>query len=255
MFVAMADFSNKNIGFPSTMWTDIGRWKEASTEEKRDSLYRFYSRYKLPLLKFIQYQGHSASEAEDIFHDFVLNHIEGKIFVNADPTRGRFRNLLLTSLKNFLTSLRRAEYAKKRRPIAGIIGLDDEIVEGVVIKDVIKDGNTPEEIYEKTWLLTILKNVLDRLKKEFQEKDQAVHFFLFEQRVLAPTLYGHEKPSIQKLAKQLNLDASEASNYIVTAKRAYQRHLREEILEYVSLEKEVSEEINDFRYFFQNFNH
>jgi len=234
------------------MWTDIARWKEASADEKRDSLQRFYNRYKLPLLKFIQYQGRSSSEAEDIFHDFVLNHIEGRIFIHADPTRGRFRSLLLTSLKHYLTSQKRAERAEKRLPAAGIVGLDDEIVEGVAIKDVLKDWNTPEEIYEKAWLLTVLNNVVDRLKKEYREKDQSIHFSLFEQRVLGPILYGHEKPSVQKLARQLGLSASEASNYIVTAKRAYQRHLREEILEYVSLEKEVSEEINDLRYFLQN---
>jgi RNA polymerase sigma-70 factor (ECF subfamily) len=248
----MTSFYKKTFGFPSTMWTDITRWKEASIEERKDTLHRFYERYQLPLLGYIRSKGFVEVEADDVFHDFVLRHIEGKIFISADPTRGRFRSLLLVSLNHFIISRKRTESAEKRHPVAGFTSLDEEIFEGLLLKDVIVDGKTPEEIYEKTWFLTILNNVLERLAIEYKEKGQDVHYTLFEKRIIQPILYGFEKPSIKDLSLELSLKPSEASNCIVTAKRAYQRHLRDEISSYASSEKEVSEEINDLRYFLQN---
>jgi RNA polymerase sigma factor (sigma-70 family) len=242
----------KDIAFPSTIWTDIRKWENASERERRESLHRFYQRYKIPLLGFLKYNGCSNEEVDDVLHDFIVEQIQGKIFIKADPERGRFRNLLLSSLKNFLISRRRKESAATRKPAKGFSFLDEELSDGVCLKDLIEDRMTPEEIYERAWFLALLSNVLERMRNEYRLKNQGVHLVLFERRVIQPILHGAAKRPLQELAQELGLSPSEASNYIVTAKRAYQRHLREEISGYVSSEKEVAEEINDLLYFLQN---
>jgi hypothetical protein len=246
--------NRKNAVFPPTMWTDIAKWKGASDQDRKDLLFRFYKRYKLPLICFLKYKGCPAAEIDDILHDFILDHIEGKIFINADPSKGRFRNLLLTSLKHFLISRKRADCAEKRRPEGGFSYIDEEVADGLQLKDLLEGGRTPEEIYERAWLLALLNNVLDRLRCEYHAKGQDAHYILFERRVIQPIVHGMEKPSVQALASELGLSASDASNCIITAKRAYQRHLRDEIFEYVSSDKEVTEEINDLFHFLQNVN-
>jgi hypothetical protein len=256
----MSNFSDrklankKNAIFPPTMWTDIAKWKGASAQDRNAILHRFYNQYKLPLICFLKYNGYHVAEIDDILHDFIINHIEGKIFISANPSKGRFRNLLLTSLKHFLISRKRADCAEKRRPEGGFSYIDEEVTDGLQLKDLLEGGWTPEEIYERAWLLSLLNNVLDRLRCEYCAKGQDAHYILFERRVIQPIVHGMEKPSVQVLALELGLSASEASNCIVTAKRAYQRHLRDEIFEYVSSDKEVTEEINDLFHFLQNFN-
>lgn len=244
--------NKKNMVFPSTMWTDITKWEKATEQDKKDLLHRFYERYRLPLKCFLDYHGCSSAEIDDILHDFIIDHINGKIFISADPSKGRFRNLLLTSLKHFLISRKRAECAQKRRPKGGFSFIDEKVGDGLQLKDLLQDSLTPEEYFERAWLLTLLNNTLSRLRSECYTKGQKSHYILFERRIVRPILFGEKKPSVKVVATELGLTASEASNFIITAKRAYRRHLREEILEYVSTDKEVSEEINDFFYFLQN---
>jgi DNA-directed RNA polymerase specialized sigma24 family protein len=246
--------NKKNIGFPSTMWTDIAMWKNASKKVRESLLHRFYQRYRLPLLIFLRRIGCSPTETDDVLHDFILSHIKGRIFISADVTKGRFRNLLLTSLKHFLASHKRAQNAEKRIPEGGFAFLDEEMADGLPLKSLLQDRRTPDEIYERAWLLALLNNVIERLHNEYAEKGQEIHYTLFERRVIHPIIYGLHQPSVIELAIELGLSPAKASNCIVTAKRAFKRHLRNEILEYVSTEKEVSEEISDLMYFLQNIN-
>jgi DNA-directed RNA polymerase specialized sigma24 family protein len=247
----MAATHRKNLTFPSTMWTDMAHWKAASDGEKRVVLDRFYSRYRIPLIRFIQSRGYDASDAEDLLHDFVIEHKAGRLFLAADRSRGRFRNLLLTSLKNFLVSRKRTAGADKRSPRSGFLSMEQDTLIGVRVEELIPDNRTPEEIYERAWLLTLLLNAVSRLREDYERKNQHTHFILFEKRVILPILQGSEKPGLAGIAAELGLDPAEASNLLVTAKRGYQRHLREEIREYAASEKEVAEEIHDFFHFLQ----
>lgn len=237
------------FGLPSTMWTDIVRWQNASPDEKRESLERFYSRYRLPLIAFIRGRGHSSTEAEDLLHDFMLGHVGGKIFVSSDPSRGRFRNLLLASLRNFLVSRQRSASAEKRRPSGGHVALDEPVGEGLTLQDLLSEGQSPDEIYNRAWLVALLNNALGRLESEYQAKQRNVHLEVFLQRVVAPILHGDAKPSVGELAEKYSMEPASVSNLLVTAKRAFERSLREEIREYVSTEKEVSQEIEDLMRF------
>jgi DNA-directed RNA polymerase specialized sigma24 family protein len=244
--------NKKNIGFPSTMWTDIARWKTASEKVRESLLHRFYQRYRLPLLVYLRRIGCSPAETDDVLHDFILSHIKGRIFISADHSRGRFRNLLLTSLKHFLASRKRFQNAEKRMPDGGFAFLEEEIADGIPVKALLMDRRAPDEIYERAWLLALLNNVILRLQDEYTEKGQRIHYTLFERRIFHPILYGTRQPSVTELAAELGLSPAKASNCIVSAKRAFKRHLRNEILGYVATEKEVSEEIGDLMYFLQN---
>jgi DNA-directed RNA polymerase specialized sigma24 family protein len=248
----MTAMHKQNVSFPSTMWTDMAQWNKASDVEKREVLDRFYVRYRTPLVCFIRARGYDADEAEDLLHDFVLEHQAGRLFVAADPARGRFRNLLMTSLKNFLVSRHRTGLTERRAPESGFVFLDSETVHGVRLEELLSGSRTPEELYERAWLLALLVNAVKRLSDEYERKGQRRHFVLFERRILLPILEGSDKPGIADLADELGLSPDEASNSLVTAKRGYERHLREEIRGYAASDKEVSEEINDFLHFLQN---
>ena len=247
----MAATRKTNTNFPSTLWTDITQWKDASVGEKRLLLERFYQRYKRPMLVFLYGFGLTRTDAEDLLHDFMLDHVQGKLFVAADPHRGRFRSLLLRSLKHFAISHVRARNAEKRHPQGGFVGLDDELAGGVTIGDLLTTGQSAEEAYDRVWLATVLMNVLRRLRCEYENKGQALHYQLFERRIILPIIAGTDRPSFNELAQECNIGTDQASNFVITAKRAYQRLLKTEIREYVASDKEVAEEINDFFHFLQ----
>lgn len=77
--------------FPTTIWTrihDAGAQDPAALED-------FASRYRAPVLGYIQRRGFGASDAEDICQDVFVRVISGGVLAKADRNRGRFRSLLL----------------------------------------------------------------------------------------------------------------------------------------------------------------
>lgn len=242
------------VAFPATMWNDITAWKDASIELRIDILTRFYTSYRLPLISYIIFSGYGKSDSEDLLHDFIIVQAEGDIFLKADPGKGRFRNLLLTSLKHFLISNRRKLSAKKRHPEGGMLYLESEVTDGLKVKDYLSCSTNPEEIFHKAWLASLLMNVYKKLRTEFYEKEQYKHIEIFERRIYSPIMDGSEGQSIADLAGELSISPEDASNYLTTAKRAFRRLLKQEIGEYVTGEKEINEEINDFLGFIGNLN-
>ena len=58
-------------------------------------------------------------------------------------------------------------------------------------------------------------------------------------------MFAEEKPELRDLARELGFSEKEVANRLVTAKRAYQRLLRDEIAAYARSEAEVDDEIRE----------
>lgn len=59
--------------------------------------------YWFPLYAFLRRKGLKAETAEDMTQEFFVQRIlSRKIFRGTDPSRGKFRSWLLTSLQNFV---------------------------------------------------------------------------------------------------------------------------------------------------------
>ena len=57
-----------------------------------------------PIFSFVCRRGYSTEDAQDLTQDFFVKILESNWLQHADPNRGRFRSLLLTSLQNFLNN-------------------------------------------------------------------------------------------------------------------------------------------------------
>jgi RNA polymerase sigma factor (sigma-70 family) len=89
--------------FPTTVWTTI---KKAG-ESDPDSLDHFASRYRQPVLRFIQSRGYAAADAEDLCQDVFARILTGGVLEKADAARGRFRGLILTIAVRVIQDRRR----------------------------------------------------------------------------------------------------------------------------------------------------
>ena len=72
-----------------------------------------------------------------------------------------------------------------------------------------------------------------------------VHFAIFSKRLINPILDGSREISMSVLGREYGLTEKQAANHLLTAKRAYQRLLQEEIRLYAGSEAEVAAEIRD----------
>src|SRR5437899_3846249 len=83
-------------------------------EQARNALAELCKTYWRPIFAFICRRGYSVPDAQDLTQDFFLMVLEGDLLKRADPSRGRFRSLLLKALQHFLIDDSIKKRARKR---------------------------------------------------------------------------------------------------------------------------------------------
>jgi len=97
----------------------------------------------------------------------------------ADRERGRFRSFLLTSLKNFAANEWDRKKAHKRGGATTTLSLDFETAEGRYHLDPA-DEQTPEQVFDRGWAVTQLRQALERLGAESTGGDNERRFELLK---------------------------------------------------------------------------
>lgn len=235
-----------NLGrFPTTHWSALDVVRDSLSEDHLIVLNHLMARYWKPVYCYIRFRRYGIEEAKDLTQDFFASCLAKNLFGRADRTRGRFRTLLLSSLDNFLKNVHRARYAKRRCPPNKILSLD-ELMEGeheFFIEP--SETDTPQAVFERSWASNLLTQVLQTFEEECSRSKKDVHFVLFRRRILEPAIEGREPPPLRELAQYVGLSERQAANCLITARRAYQRLLRQEIKTFASSEDDVAAELLD----------
>jgi RNA polymerase sigma factor (sigma-70 family) len=240
--------------FPSTHWSQLVVVKDGMTAERREALNFLIERYWRPAYCFVRRRGHGDEESKDLVQEFFAEALTKEFFAKANQTIGRFRNFLLRSLKNFLANAHREAHANKRQPEGGIVAIEDLIhSDGFAFEPV--ESETPDEIFHRAWLTDLIRRVLRSLELECLATRKEKHYELFRRRIIMPALEGTELPPLRELGQSLSMSEKEAANALITARRAYQRLLREEIRLYSTTEEDVAAEIQDLFHFLSQSHH
>jgi RNA polymerase sigma factor (sigma-70 family) len=234
--------------FPATHWSQFAALRAGVVAERAAILNFLIQRYWKPVYCYLRRSGCGEEEAKDLVQDFFVFCLQRDFFDQADPARGRFRSFLLGSLQHFLANARRAAHAQKRRPEQGFVPLRNPATASSVGFEPA-DRTTPEAVFHHAWVSDLIQRVLRRLEQECQATDKRAHYEILRQRLVLPALEGAEPPPLRDLAQQFGLSEKQAANRLLTARRAYQRLLQEEIRGYAGSEDEVAAEIRDLFHF------
>jgi RNA polymerase sigma-70 factor (ECF subfamily) len=222
----------------TTSWTQVLAARDAPSSESRQALGALCQAYWYPVYALVRHQGFDADEAGDLTQGYFAELLEKGYLEDFDPSLGRFRVFLRTSVKHFISKQREKARAWKRGGHARIVSLDTEEVEGRFSMEPV-DRLTPEEIYERRWALTILERVLVKLRKEFDGDGRAPEF---EQ--LKGFLTG-EEPRLQyrEVAAALSTSESAVKTSVHRLRQRFGHLLRQEIAETVAVPAEVDDEV------------
>jgi len=228
--------------FATTHWSVVLAAKGGASASVDEALEKLCRAYWPPLYAYIRREGHDATEAQDLTQEFFARLLERDYLGRLDPQRGKFRSFLLAYAKHFLAEHREKARAQKRGGGQALLSLDaGEGEEGYLSEPV--DELTPEQIFERRWVQTLLQRAFDRLAAEYVTVDQAA---LFE----ALKDFQPRQPGSQTYAQiAAGLGTTEAA--VKSAmQRLRQRHreiLRDVIAQTVSSASEVEEEIRHMR--------
>ena len=244
----MESVDNSNGGrgnsFPTTDWGLLADCRGGSPAARLAAMDILIRRYWKPVFLFLRYSGADVESAKDATQAFFADWIENDVFSKADERKGRFRSFMLTCLKRFSANEHRATCAQKRSPEDGLLSLD-ELMDKPDIHFEPSHNMTPDAIFQKVWASEVVRRVLNHLEIECSRTGKAVHFDIFCKRVIRPILEGDSDPSMAELGEAHRISEKQAANHLLTAKRAYQRLLQEEIRLYASSESEVASEIRE----------
>ena len=242
------DMGGSRGSFPTTHWTQLAALRAAPTTERRAVLSLLIERYWRPVYLYLRQKGYTNEDAKDLVQEFFTTWIEKDLFRRADPARGRFRALLLSSLDNFLANVHRAAHAQRREPRQGILSID-ELAKDSDLSFEPSAGDTPELVFGRTWAVDLLLRVLKAFEDESRSTGKEAHYEIFRRCILDPALHGSARPSDRDLAQEFRLAETQVANCRLTARRAYQRLLWQEIRLYATSDDDVASEIRDvFRF-------
>lgn len=232
-------------GFPTTHWSQLKPAQGQATAEHDAALNELIVRYWKPVYVYICRRGFEA-DAADLTQEFFLQSLRTDLFGRADRVRGRFRNFLLMSLKNFLIDAHRRQ--KGCTPVAGIVSIHALVTDSRTALEP-RTNETPDDVFQRTWVNELLTRVWNDLQARLCDSGKETHGELFRRRVYEPALNGRHPPPLTELAGQFGLTMKEASNRIATVVRAFRKLLTAEIRRYASTEEEVQSEFRDlFRF-------
>ncbi len=223
--------------FTTTHWSVVleAQGESPAAQQALEKLCRTYWR---PIYAFLRRQGFRPEEAEDITQGFFAQLLERRKFGAVRKEKGRLRSFLLGALKYFLADEKRRAMAIKRGKGQRLIPLEELRADERIDMEP-SDPMTAEMIYERRWALTVLEQVLCRLKNEYQVAGNAALFDSLKQ--LLPDEPG--SPSQAEIAAQFGMTENALRQAFYRFRQRYQSLLREEIAQTVATPGDIEDEL------------
>ena len=175
-------------------------------------------------------------DAQDLTQEFFARLMEKGWLGGVDRERGRFRSWLLASMKHFLANEWDRANRLKRGGGQTVLSLDAQTAEARYALEPA-DHMTADRIFERRWALTLLEQVLERLRREFAAAGKGT---LFDE--LKAALTGG-KLDYSEIAARLNLSEGAVRVAVHRLRLRYRDLVRAEIAETVATEDEVDAEV------------
>jgi DNA-directed RNA polymerase specialized sigma24 family protein len=234
-------------GFHTTSWTLVQAAAVQPTTGSRDALARLCQLYWHPVYAFIRRNGYDRDQSQELVQGFFALLLEKNYLLDADPQRGRFRSFLLTAVKHFLANEWDRANALKRGGGQVAISIDLAEAEGWYLPATVVE-ETPESLFERRWAVSLLEQVMVKLRAEFTETGKADQF----ESLCAFLNRESDAARYAEVAAQMGVPEGTLRMAVHRMRRKYRKLLRAEIAETVSTREEIDEEI---RFLFSALSH
>jgi RNA polymerase sigma factor (sigma-70 family) len=226
--------------FPTTSWSLIRKATNLDAPECRAALASLCRDYWSPLYAYLRRSGWSNEDAEDLVQGFFARLLDGNRLESLNPERGSFRAFLLVALKNFVASDYAHQRAGKRGGARPHLSFTIDSKEAdTLYRQEFSVARTPEESYERRWAVSVLSNVLARLRREREEAGDQADFQALEGFLPG----GLQQDSYETVATRLNMTPGAIKVAVHRLRSRYRALLRAEIANLVNEPSEIDEEL------------
>ena len=226
----------------STQWSQIVRAGQGDADQRRDALGAITAQYWKPVYSFFLRKGFDNERAKDLTQGFFTDVILGRGLIGkADPSKGKFRSLLLKAATNYAEDCRRKDAAAIRSPDKPVVSLDGLDAAALITSP---SDESPDQAFNRAWASALLGQVLADVKAQCSQADQMTHWAVFQARVLGPITDGTAPAPYADLCEQLAIDRpDQAATMNTTVKHKFEATLRRYVRQWVESDDEVDNEI------------
>lgn len=210
--------------FQTTHWSVVLAAANATTPGAQAALEELCRAYWYPLYAFIRRDGATAHDAQDLTQGFLARLIEKRQLSGIEAGLGKFRSFLLVTLKHYLSDERKRARAQKRGGNRVTISIDEQTAESRYRIEPA-DALTPDALFEREWALTVLEQVLRRVRCRYAARGREKVFDHLE-----PCLGGSQKPvSYAGIGAALGMDEGAVKVAAHRLRKEFGLELRAEI--------------------------
>jgi DNA-directed RNA polymerase specialized sigma24 family protein len=229
--------SSRQEWFVTTHWSVVRAAARLDSKRAQEAWEALGRAYWYPLYAFVRRLGHGPHDAEDLVQGFFAQALSKNFLGVADQAKGRFRSFLLLALKRFLANEWDRKRARKRGGAIPALSLDSLTAEQRYALEPA-DQLTADRLFERRWAMTLLENVLTKLREEQGEAGRGETF-----AVLQDCLTGDGRSAAyHKLVTRLGISEGAVKIAVHRLRRRYRELLQVEIASTVGSPEEVDDE-------------
>ncbi len=223
--------------FEPTRWSLVLRAGAEETAQRSAALSELFRAYWSPVFAFLRRSGRSTEDARDLAQEFFVRLMDGSLVSSADPSKGRFRTLLLAGLRHLDANAYRAARAAKRGGGQELLPLD------AVAEDewqaAAAGTDSPEVAFDRAWANVVMDRASARLRAEYHEAGKGTLFDALFPRVLV----GRGETGLAVVAQQLGSSESALKMALSRLRHRFGDALRAEVGDTVDSRTDVQEEL------------
>ena len=231
--------------FSKTQWSVILRATQGTEGERKSAIESLCKAYWMPLYAYLRGSGRTHEDAQDLVQDFFVRLMDGRLLASADPAKGRFRTLMLTTMRNLEQDTTRASQAQKRGGQACVFSLDMAAAEeswqaeaGLTI--------SAELAYDRAWATAVMDRAASRLSEECRREGKEALFAEAFPRITGASVVD----DLEVAAARVGLSKAAFKTAITRLRRRYAEAMRDEVASTVTTHEEVQDEL---RYLLSSF--
>lgn len=226
--------------FPATRWSLVlGAQNLENEEESRRALSELCELYWYPLYAFVRRKGHTPADAEDVTQGFFCELISKDRVQLFAENKGKLRAYLLSSVKNYLSDLRKHNSAAKRgggeKPLS--LDFEMEMAEERYAAEPA-EFDTPEKLFEMRWSMTVLERVFTQISEEYKRVNKLEVF-----DALKGFLAGDSEVSFREIGEKIGISEGSARVTLFRMRKQYRKFLEAEIAETLAEGESIEDEI------------
>ena len=224
--------------FATTHWSVVMQTRQENSPAGAAALETLCHTYWYPLYAYCRRQGHTPSDGEDLTQQFFAVFLAKNSFAVATPGRGRFRNFLLASFKNFLANDHQRSQTVKRGGGLAFVSWD-ELEPELSYQKEPSSGFTPEKLYDQAWAFRLLDRAMSSLRSDYTASGKSGVF-----EALQIFLTGEETEiTYKEIGAKLQMSESAIKMAVSRLRQRYGQLLRQEIAHTVADEAGVEDEL------------